>query len=149
MSVKPQPIFSNTDKILYPSIIEGKNAIGTALREQGKEVFGKAGHVRAGMYAHYYFTDVKTKKKYWIKKVHTPFMTFAFQFREHKGVGETIDREVIDLLKSDDEIFFVYDNAIYTVLAKEFKDAMHNRPNDADQGIQTCSIPICMLKRFI
>lgn len=137
------------DTVKYPTIIEGKNAIGTMLRTIGLEIEGRAGHIVAGKFAHYYFINVKTQKKYWIKKVHTPFMTFGRQFREYKSnVGETLDREVIDLLTDSDEVFFVYDNAIYSVEVKTFRDYMRDRLNDADHGTQTVSIPISLLERY-
>lgn len=132
----------------YPTILEGKNAIGTMLRNINIEIEGRAGHIQLGKFAHYYFINVKTKKKYWIKKVHQPFYTFSKQFPEHTGVGETVDESVFKLLTDDDELFFVYDNAIYSVEVKVFREYLRDRQNWADNNIKTYSIPIKLLERF-
>lgn len=144
----PQLIEMSEQTKKYPTIIEGKNAVGTMLRNLNIEIEGRAGHIQLGKFAHYYFINVKTKKKYWIKKVHQPFYTFSKQFPEHAGVGETLDADVFKLLNENDEIFFVYDDAIYSVEYSVFNEHLRDRENWADNNITTYSIPIKLLERF-
>jgi len=140
-----------TQQVLYPDIVAAKSAVSTALRQMGIPLGeGHGAHMQLGKYSHFYYVNAVTKKKYWIKKVHKPFITFGMQFKEYSGqVGETLDKEVLDMLDDRDTVYFAYDNAIYYVDVETFREYARNRPNDADGGIQTVSIPICLLESFL
>jgi hypothetical protein len=145
-----QEILMAQETSIYPTIIEGKNAVATALRNNGTEIDrGRGCHIQLGKFAHFYFTELVSKRKHYIKHVNTPFMTFGKQFREfHSTIGETLDLEVLQLLKDDDIIYFAYPNAIYQIRTEKIREHMRDRINDTD-GSKTVSFPICLLERFI
>ena len=132
----------------YRNIVDVKNKVGTMLREQGLEIFGKGGNVQIGSHKHFYFLEPKTGRKHWIKFTNENFHTFGSQFREYRGtVGETINKAILDMLKDTDILYFGYPMYIYTISVGEFRENLRNRVNDSE-GIETVSIPICMLKRL-
>lgn len=129
------------------NIVDAKNIIGTELRKAGLEIFGKSGHQKLGMYSHFYFIEVKTGRKHWIKFDKENFLSLGKQFRELNTIGETIDKDVIDGLKDDDIVYFAKPDRIYFISVKTIREQSRNRINDTDLAT-TLSFPIKLLTRF-
>lgn len=99
---------------------------------------------------HIRLKNSKTGKIYHIKFATEPFKSFGDVFRVYKGlVGETIDQDAIEDLKPDDDLFFCYPTVIYRISVQEYRERAMSRPNDADGGTITLSIPMNILERFL
>ena len=130
------------------NIIDAKSRVSTILRQSGIELgVGHGAHMRAGMYSHFYYLD-NIGRKHWIKFDKENFMSFGKQFREHNcTIGETIDKEIIDMLSDDDIIYFAKHDRIYFIKVKTIRDSARDRINDTD-GAKTLSFPVQLLERL-
>lgn len=136
-------------KFPITNIVQAKSAVSTILRMRGIELDGgHASHIRTGLCAHYFYSEPKSGRKHYIKFGREPFGTFGKSFREFSNtIGETIDSEVLEMLKTEDVLYFAYPSAVYFIQVKRIKDSGRDRINETD-GAKTISFPISMLERL-
>lgn len=99
---------------------------------------------------HIRLKNVRTGKIYHIKYATEPFKSFGQVFRVYaRLVGETIDQDAISDLADTDELYFCYPGGIYHISVGEYRMRAMSRPNDADGGTITLSVPMNILERFL